>query len=64
MLKVNVGDAQKVIKMLRCFRTSRVNEPDKELPPEVFQAPFVVYTWDTDALDMPKVNRQNLGGYD
>jgi hypothetical protein len=58
----DVNDAQKVIKM--CLDTSvlrAVNEPDKEeLPPEIFQAPFVVYTWDTDALDMPKVNRQKL----
>jgi ribosomal protein L20 len=63
MLKVNdVTDAQKVIKMLLDASVLRgVNEPDKEeLPPEVFQAPFVVYTWDTDALDMPKVNRQVL----
>jgi hypothetical protein len=30
---------------------------------EVFQAPFVVYTWDTDALDMPK-SIVKFGGYD
>ena len=58
----DVSDAQKVIKM--CLDASilrGVNEPDKEeLPAEIFQAPFVVYTWDTDALDMPKVNRQKL----
>lgn len=63
MLRVNdVNDAQKVIKMLLDASVLRgVNEPDKEeLPAEVFQAPFVVYTWDTDALDMPKVNRQKL----
>jgi hypothetical protein len=24
-----------------------------------FSSPLVVYTWDTDALDTPKVNRQN-----
>lgn len=63
MLRVNdVNDAQKVIKMLLDASVLRgVNEPDKEeLPAEVFQAPFVVYTWDTEALDMPKVNRQKL----
>jgi hypothetical protein len=63
MLRVNdVNDAQKVIKMLLDASVLRgVNDPDKEeLPAEVFQAPFVVYTWDTDALDMPKVNRQRL----
>lgn len=63
MLKVNdVSDAQKVIKMLLDASVLRgVNDPDKEeLPAEVFQPPFVVYTWDTDALDMPKVNRQVL----
>ena len=58
----DVNDAQKVVKM--CLDTAvlrGVNEPDKEeLPPEIFQPPFVVYTWDADALDMPKVNRQKL----
>jgi hypothetical protein len=58
----DVSDAQKVVKMLLDVSVLRgVNEEDKEeLPPEVFQAPFVVYTWDTEALDMPKVNRQKL----
>lgn len=58
----DVNDAQKVVKMLLDVSILRgVNEPDKdELPPEVFQAPFVVYTWDSDALEMPKVNRQKL----
>lgn len=63
MLRVNdVNDAQKVVKMLLDASVLRgVNEEDKEeLPPEIFQAPFVVYTWDTEALDMPKVNRQKL----
>lgn len=59
----DVNDAQKVVKM--CIDAGvilrEVNTPDKEeLPKEIFQPPFVVYTWDTDALDMPKVNRQKL----
>lgn len=58
----DVNDAQKVVKM--CLDTAvlrGVNEPDKEeLPAEVFQPPFVVYTWDTEALEMPKVNRHKL----
>jgi len=38
-----------------------VNVEDKEdLPAELFQPPYVVYTWDTEALEMPKVNRQKL----
>lgn len=58
----DVSDAQKVIKMLADASVlRRVNEKDEEeLPKEAFQAPFVVYTWDTEALDMPKVNRQKL----
>ncbi|WP_278035896.1 hypothetical protein [Flavobacterium nitratireducens] len=58
----DVNDAQKVVKMLIDAGALRaVNEPDKEeLPKEIFQQPFVVYTWDTEALDMPKVNRQKL----
>ncbi len=58
----DVNDAQKVVKMLLDVSVLRgVNEEDKEeLPAEMFQAPFVVYTWDTEALEMPKVNRQRL----
>lgn len=58
----DVNDAQKVVKMCVDAGVLRaVNEPDKEeLPAEIFQAPFVVYTWDTEALEMPKVNRQKL----
>lgn len=58
----DVNDAQKVVKMLLDVSVLRgVNEEDKEeLPAEVFQAPFVVYTWDSEALEMPKVNRQKL----
>ena len=58
----DVNDAQKVVKMLLDVSVLRgVNEEDKEeLPPEIFQPPFVVYTWDTEALEMPKVNRQKL----
>jgi hypothetical protein len=37
-----------------------VNEPDRGITARGFPSPFVVYTWDTDALDMPKVNRQVL----
>lgn len=62
LLAKDVSDAQKVLKMCidaGVFR--RVNEKDEEqLAPELFQAPFVVYTWDAEALDMPKVNRQKL----
>ena len=58
----DASDAQKVVKMCidaGIFR--RVNEKDEEeLPQEIFQPPFVVYTWDAEALDMPKVNRQKL----
>lgn len=58
----DVNDAQKVVKMCLDAGVLRaVNEPDKEeLPAEIFQPPFVVYTWDTEALEMPKVNRQKL----
>ena len=58
----DVNDAQKVVKMCIDAGVLRaVNEPDKEeLPKEMFQKPFVVYTWDAEALDMPKVNRQKL----
>lgn len=58
----DVNDAQKVVKMLLDVSVLRgVNEEDKEeLPAEVFQPPFVVYTWDNEALEMPKVNRQRL----
>jgi CRISPR/Cas system CSM-associated protein Csm2 small subunit len=58
----DVNDAQKVVKMLLDVSVLRgVNEEDKEdLPAEVFQPPFVVYTWDSEALEMPKVNRQKL----
>ncbi|OYX86802.1 MAG: hypothetical protein B7Y83_00240 [Flavobacteriales bacterium 32-34-25] len=58
----DASDAQKVVKM--CIEAGifrRVNEKDEEeLPQEIFQPPFVVYTWDAEALDMPKVNRQKL----
>lgn len=62
LLAKDVNDAQKVVKMCIDAGVLRaVNEPDKEeLPDEVFQAPFVVYTWDAEALEMPKVNRQKL----
>lgn len=58
----DVNDAQKVVKMCVDAGVLRaVNEPDEEeLPAEIFQAPFVVYTWDSEALEMPKVNRQKL----
>ena len=58
----DVNDAQKVVKMCVDAGVLRaVNEPDKdELPAEIFQPPFVVYTWDSEALEMPKVNRQKL----
>ena len=58
----DVNDAQKVVKMLLDVSVLRgVNEEDKdELPAEIFQPPFVVYTWDSESLDMPKVNRQKL----
>lgn len=59
----NVSDAQKVVKMLVDVANLRgVNEPDaEEIPAEVFQAPFVVYSCDAEFLGMPKVNRQKLG---
>jgi hypothetical protein len=62
LLAKDVNDAQKVVKMCIDAGVLRaVNEPDKEeLPDEVFQPPFVVYTWDAEALEMPKVNRQKL----
>jgi hypothetical protein len=41
--------------MLPYFAGNELNK--EELPPEA-PSPFVVYTWDTDALDMPKVNRR------
>lgn len=59
----DVNDAQKVVKMLVDVANLRgVNEPDvEEIPAEVFQAPFVVYSCDAEFLGMPKVNRQKLG---
>ena len=59
----NVSDAQKVVKMLVDVANLRgVNEPDaEEIPAEVFQPPFVVYSCDAEFLGMPKVNRQKLG---
>jgi hypothetical protein len=59
----DVSDAQKVVKMLVDVANLRgVNEPDiDEIPAEVFQAPFVVYSCDAEFLGMPKVNRQKLG---
>lgn len=58
----NVSDAQKVVKMLVDVANLRgVNEPDaEEIPAEVFQAPFVVYSCDPEFLGMPKVNRHKL----
>jgi len=58
----DVSDAQKVVKMVLDASVLRgVNEPDKEeLPPEVFQAPFVIYSCDPEFLGMPKANRQIL----
>jgi hypothetical protein len=58
----DVNDAQKVVKMLIDASVLRgVNEEDKEeLPAELFQAPFVVYTQNTESLGMPKINRQKL----
>lgn len=58
----NVGDAQKVVKMLMDVAIIRgVNEPDvEEIPAEVFQAPFVVYSCDAEFLGLPKVNRHKL----
>ena len=58
----DVNDAQKVVKMLLDVSVLRgVNEEDKdELPAEIFQAPFVVYTSNTESLGLPKINRQKL----
>jgi hypothetical protein len=58
----NVGDAQKVVKMLMDVAVIRgINEPDiEEIPAEVFQAPFVVYSCDAEFLGLPKVNRHKL----
>lgn len=58
----NVGDAQKVVKMLMDVAIIRgINEPDiEEIPAEVFQAPFVVYSCDAEFLGLPKVNRHKL----
>jgi len=62
LLAKDVNDAQKVVKMcLDAGLLREVNTPDKEeLLSEIFQPPYVVYTWDAEALDMPKVNRQKL----
>ena len=59
----DVSDAQKVVKMLVDVANLRgVNDPDiEEIPAEVFQPPFVVYSCDAEFLGMPKVNRQKLG---
>jgi CRISPR/Cas system CSM-associated protein Csm2 small subunit len=59
----DVSDAQKVVKMLMDVAVIRgINEPDvEEIPAEVFQPPFVVYSCDAEFLGMPKVNRQKLG---
>lgn len=58
----DVNDAQKVVKMLVDASVLRgVNEPDiEEIPAEVFQAPFVVYTSSAETLGIPKPNRQRL----
>lgn len=62
LIAKDVNDAQKVVKMcLDAGVLREVNTPDKEeLPAEIFQPPYVVYTWDAEALEMPKVNRQKL----
>jgi ribosomal protein L20 len=62
LIAKDVNDAQKVVKMcLDAGVLREVNTADKEeLPAEIFQPPYVVYTWDTEALEMPKVNRQKL----
>lgn len=59
----DVSDAQKVVKMLMDVAVIRgINEPEvEEIPAEVFQPPFVVYSCDAEFLGMPKVNRQKLG---
>lgn len=58
----DVSDAQKVVKMLVDVANLRgVNEPDiEEIPAEVFQPPFVVYTSSAETLGIPKPNRQRL----
>lgn len=62
LLIKDVTDAQKVVKMLLDASVVRgVNEPDEEeLPAEIFQPPFVVYSCDAEFLGMPKVNRLKL----
>lgn len=58
----DVNDAQKIVKMNVDAAILRgVNEPDKEeLPKELFQPPFVVYTWDAEAIDMAKPDRSKI----
>jgi hypothetical protein len=51
--------AQKVIKMLLDASVLRGwMNLIRGITARGFPSPFVVYTWDTDALDMPKVNRR------
>lgn len=58
----DVNDAQKVVKMIADLANIRgLNEPDKEeLPEDIFRAPFVVYSCDTEMLGLPKVDRNKL----
>lgn len=58
----DVNDASKVAKMITETAELRgVNEPDKEeLPDEIFQPPFVIYTSDAEQAGLPKVDRNRL----
>lgn len=61
----DVSDASKVAKMSQEIAILRgVNEPDKEeLPEELFQRPFVVYSTDSETLGLPKANRTVLAEF-
>lgn len=58
----DASDASKVVKMAQEIAILRgINEPDKEeLPKELFQKPFVVYTTDSEMLGLDKANRTVL----
>lgn len=58
----DVKDAQAVVKMLETAYKVRGGDKEEkeELPAELFQAPFVVYTTDAEELGLPKVDRNRI----
>lgn len=60
-----VDDARKVVQMLKDVGEMReVHVEDKqEIPDELFQAPFVVYSIKPEDLGMQKANRQKLAEF-